>query len=138
MDLAGRMPAGRFILPQATRDAILPIAWLRPHFADDEGRLRMSANDAQRLGVSPGGHVRLSTARGSVEVPVDVTDTMRAGHLSLPNGLGLAVAGPDGIDPVATGIAPNDLTESAHRDEWVGTPWHKHVPATVEVVASPA
>ena len=32
----------RFILPQATREAILPIAWLRPHFADAEGRLRMS------------------------------------------------------------------------------------------------
>ncbi|MGH7042847.1 MAG: MBL fold metallo-hydrolase, partial [Acetobacteraceae bacterium] len=32
----------RFILPQATRDAILPIAWLRPHFADGDGRLRMS------------------------------------------------------------------------------------------------
>ena len=32
----------RFLLPQATREAILPIAWLRPHFADDEGRLRMS------------------------------------------------------------------------------------------------
>ena len=32
----------RFILPQATRDAILPIAWLRPHFADEDGRLRMS------------------------------------------------------------------------------------------------
>ncbi|HJU16472.1 MAG TPA: MBL fold metallo-hydrolase [Stellaceae bacterium] len=32
----------RFILPQATREAIRPIAWLYPHFADDEGRLRMS------------------------------------------------------------------------------------------------
>jgi glyoxylase-like metal-dependent hydrolase (beta-lactamase superfamily II) len=32
----------RFLLPQATREAILPIAWLRPHFADEEGRLRMS------------------------------------------------------------------------------------------------
>jgi glyoxylase-like metal-dependent hydrolase (beta-lactamase superfamily II) len=32
----------RFLLPQATREEILPIAWLRPHFADDEGRLRMS------------------------------------------------------------------------------------------------
>ncbi len=32
----------RVLLPQATREAILPIAWLRPHFADDEGRLRMS------------------------------------------------------------------------------------------------
>ncbi len=32
----------RFLLPQATRDEILPIAWLRPHFADEDGRLRMS------------------------------------------------------------------------------------------------
>jgi len=32
----------RFLLPQATKEAILPIAWLRPHFADDAGRLRMS------------------------------------------------------------------------------------------------
>ncbi len=29
----------RFILPQATREAIQPIAWLRPHFADEDGRL---------------------------------------------------------------------------------------------------
>lgn len=32
----------RFILPQATREAVMPIDWLRPHFMDDEGRLRMS------------------------------------------------------------------------------------------------
>ncbi len=32
----------RFLLPQATQEAVLPIAWLRPHFADDEGRLTMA------------------------------------------------------------------------------------------------
>ena len=32
----------RFLLPQATYDEILPIGWLRPHFADERGRLRMS------------------------------------------------------------------------------------------------
>ena len=32
----------RFLLPQATPDAIRPIAWLRPHFADANGRLTMS------------------------------------------------------------------------------------------------
>jgi glyoxylase-like metal-dependent hydrolase (beta-lactamase superfamily II) len=32
----------RFLLPQATPEAIQPIAWLRPHFADEAGRLRMS------------------------------------------------------------------------------------------------
>jgi glyoxylase-like metal-dependent hydrolase (beta-lactamase superfamily II) len=34
----------RFILPQATRDTVLPIDWLRPHFADDDGRLKMSVH----------------------------------------------------------------------------------------------
>ena len=32
----------RFLLPQATPETILPIAWLRPHFADENGRLKMS------------------------------------------------------------------------------------------------
>ena len=32
----------RFILPQATPEAILPITWMQPHFADEYGRLRMS------------------------------------------------------------------------------------------------
>jgi glyoxylase-like metal-dependent hydrolase (beta-lactamase superfamily II) len=32
----------RFILPQATYEATLPIGWLQPHFADERGRLKMS------------------------------------------------------------------------------------------------
>jgi len=32
----------RFLLPQATPEEILPIGWLRPHFVDENGRLRMS------------------------------------------------------------------------------------------------
>ena len=32
----------RFILPQATPEAILPINWLRPDFVDERGRLKMS------------------------------------------------------------------------------------------------
>jgi formate dehydrogenase len=30
------------------------------------------------------------------------------------------------------GVAPNELTSTADRDPFVGTPWHKHVPARVE------
>lgn len=32
----------RFILPQASREEILKIGWLQPHFADPEGRLKMA------------------------------------------------------------------------------------------------
>ena len=52
-----------------------------------------------------GDKVRLSTRRGSVDVVVEPTPRMRAGHLSLPNGLGLAVADDAGT-PQAVGILP--------------------------------
>ena len=55
---------------------------------------------------------------------------MQRGHLSLPNGLGVAYP-TDGGDAV-TGVAPNELTALEDRDPFVGTPWHKHVPARVE------
>ncbi|HET9160167.1 MAG TPA: MBL fold metallo-hydrolase [Caulobacteraceae bacterium] len=32
----------RFVLPQASPEAILPIGWLQPHFADERGKLKMS------------------------------------------------------------------------------------------------
>jgi glyoxylase-like metal-dependent hydrolase (beta-lactamase superfamily II) len=32
----------RFILPQATPEAVLPIGWLQPDFTDERGRLKMS------------------------------------------------------------------------------------------------
>ncbi|HXT78857.1 MAG TPA: MBL fold metallo-hydrolase [Acetobacteraceae bacterium] len=32
----------RFLFPQVTPELIKPIAWLQPHFADENGRLRMS------------------------------------------------------------------------------------------------
>jgi hypothetical protein len=54
---------------------------------------------------------------------------MQRGHLSLPNGLGL------GYDDAVTGIAPNELTDTADRDPFVGTPWHKRVPARLTAVA---
>jgi glyoxylase-like metal-dependent hydrolase (beta-lactamase superfamily II) len=34
----------RFILPQATREAVLPMQWMKPHFMDDDGRLKMSVH----------------------------------------------------------------------------------------------
>jgi formate dehydrogenase len=34
------------------------------------------------------------------------------------------------------GDAPNELTASDWRDEFAGTPWHKHVPARIEPVAA--
>jgi anaerobic selenocysteine-containing dehydrogenase len=101
---------------------------------DPDGSLRMSPDDASRLGVGDGDRVRLSTKRGSVEVPVEVSAMMRAGHVSLPNGLGLDHTTESG-DRVQTGVAPNELTASEDRDWLAGTPWHKNVAARIEALA---
>lgn len=34
----------RFILPQATPEAVAPYDWMKPHFVDENGRLRMSVH----------------------------------------------------------------------------------------------
>jgi anaerobic selenocysteine-containing dehydrogenase len=100
---------------------------------DPEGALRMSVEDAAALGVTSGDAVRLTTKRGSAVVSVEVSDRMQRGHVSLPNGLGLAYPGGEGDGEAhVTGVAPNELTSADDRDPFVGTPWHKYVPARVE------
>jgi glyoxylase-like metal-dependent hydrolase (beta-lactamase superfamily II) len=92
----------RFILPDATRDAILPIDWLRPHFADDDGRLRMSihalvvetptnrivvdtclGNDKQgrRISAWNGLHLPFLTDLAAAGYPRETIDTVLCTHL---------------------------------------------------------
>jgi anaerobic selenocysteine-containing dehydrogenase len=104
---------------------------------DADGRLRVSAEDATRLGLVDGARAVITTARGSVAAVVEVSDAMQPGHASLPNGFGLEQTGPDG-ETIVTGVAPNSLTASDWRDEFARTPWHKHVPARTEPVRQAA
>ena len=101
---------------------------------DGEGALRMSEADAASLGVATGDTVRITTRRGSAIVAVEVSDRMQRGHVSLPNGLGLGY--PTDAGERTTGVAPNELTSAENRDPFVGTPWHKNVPAKVERVGA--
>ena len=93
---------------------------------DAEGALRVHPEDAAALGVGTGDRVKLTTRRGMATVAVEVSEAMQRGHISLPNGTGIGAAGLHG------GISPNELTETAARDPFVGTPWHKRVPAKLE------
>jgi anaerobic selenocysteine-containing dehydrogenase len=101
---------------------------------DPTGSLRMSPGDAQRIGVETGGRVQITTKRGSVEATVEVNDTLRDGHVTLPNGFGVEYPDENGVRKIH-GAAPNELTSSEDRDWIAGTPWHKHVRARVEAVA---
>jgi anaerobic selenocysteine-containing dehydrogenase len=101
---------------------------------DGSGALRVSAADAEALGLADGDAAVVTTKRGSAQVVVEISPMMRAGHISLPNGLGVTATPGES----AVGVAPNQLTSSDHRDPIAGTPYHKHVPARLEPLAAGA
>ena len=100
---------------------------------DADGALRVSVADADALGLVEGGRARITTAAGSAEATVEISDTMLPGHAALPNGFGLDFVDADGRRRVP-GVAPNALTSTDWRDPYAGTPWHKHVPARIEAI----
>ncbi|MDP6214755.1 MAG: molybdopterin dinucleotide binding domain-containing protein, partial [Acidimicrobiales bacterium] len=101
---------------------------------DAQGALRLSPADAEALGVDDGGRVRITTPGGVAVAVAEINNTMQEGHVSLPNGQGLAYS-PAGGDPEIYGVAPNELTTLDWCDPIAGTPWHKHVPARLEAVS---
>lgn len=111
-------------------DIIRDPTWRR---RDAGGALRISPDDAEKLGIAADGRARITTEAGSAEVGVEITDMMQPGHVSLPNGLGVDYPGEDGARE-RTGVAINELTSARRRDRVAGTPWHKYVPARVEPV----
>lgn len=98
---------------------------------DVRGALRISPEDAAAVGIEHGGHARVVTRTGSAVTTVEVSDTMQPGHVSLPNGMGVSFPTDTGEESVV-GVSLNELTSNARRDKFVGTPWHKNVPARVE------
>jgi len=83
--------------------------------------LSINPEDASNLGINDGGTARLTTARDSVDVVVEVDKRMQQGHISLPNGFGLSYPNARGED-VVTGISPNELTSVEDRDDFAYTP----------------
>src|SRR6202008_5045252 len=73
---------------------------------DADGALRVRVEDAQALGLVDGGRARVSTAAGTAEATIQITETMPPGHAALPNGFGLDYIGDYGPTGM-TSVAPN-------------------------------
>jgi formate dehydrogenase len=67
---------------------------------------------------------------------MELGEDLQPGHVSLPNGHGLDYTAADGT-PVHKGVSLNELTDTASRDPFAGTPWHKHVPVQIVRVGAP-
>lgn len=103
--------------------------WLRK--GELVSTLRIHPEDAAALGLAEGAAVDVVTRRGRARTLVELHEGSRRGHVSLPNGQGLDVTGPEGTQR-RHGVAVNELTDYRWRDPVVGTPWHKYVPARIE------
>ncbi len=99
---------------------------------DRSGALRISPTDATRLGFNEDSRVKITTPSGEAVSDIEITEIMQPGNISIPNGLGLDYPDETG-EHMITGVAPNRLTDENHRDEFAGTPFHKHVPARLEL-----
>ena len=98
------------------------------------GTLRIHPSDAATLGCADGDWIKLTTRRGSTQAPVEVTQDLQPGHVSLPNGHGIDYQRADGsLD--RRGVSLNELTNTEDRDPIAGTPWHKYVPVKLERLA---
>jgi formate dehydrogenase len=115
---AARDPAFPFVLAAGERRTSTANtiyrdpSWRRKDVA---GALRMNPEDAARLGIADGGRARVTTKRGSALAVVELTDTLLPGHVTLPNGHGLAWTDESGREAVY-GVPPNELTASEDRD----------------------
>jgi len=98
-------------------------AWRK---TDKEGVMRMHPDNAAALGIDDKGRAIVQSARGQLEVTVELDDCVRRGVVTLPHGYGAFFEGRGPIGP-----AVNRLTAADHCDPLTRTPYHKYVPVRI-------
>jgi anaerobic selenocysteine-containing dehydrogenase len=78
--------------------------------------------DAEARGLADGAPARVSTRTGAIELPVEISDTMMRGVVSIPHGWGHNRAGARlGVAAAHAGASVNDINDPAIIDELSGT-----------------
>lgn len=78
--------------------------------------------DAERLGLADGGPARITTEAGEITIPVEITDTVRAGVVSVPHGWGHDRPGTRmAVAHARPGVNVNQLLDGSRRDPLSGT-----------------
>ncbi|MDX6503931.1 MAG: hypothetical protein QOE29_1056, partial [Gaiellaceae bacterium] len=90
-------------------------------------------DDAIARGLADGDRVRVASTVGAIEVPLQVTDEMRPGVVSVPHGFGHARPGVGWQHAAANaGASMNDITDAAIVDGLTGNAAFNAVPVRVE------
>jgi anaerobic selenocysteine-containing dehydrogenase len=94
--------------------------------------LLVHPTDAEAHGLNTGDRARLRSRVGEVEVPVEVSDEMMPGVVSLPHGWGHGRPGVGlRIATAHAGVSMNDLTDANEVDALTGTAVLNGVPVTL-------
>lgn len=96
--------------------------------------VEVNISDADRLGISDGMDVRVSSRVGTVTLPVEITDTMAPGVVSIPQGWGQSG---DTISVAASAgtVSINDLTDDRRIDPLTGNAAFNGVPVRIDLAS---
>jgi len=97
--------------------------------------LQIHPDDAAEYGLAHGGYARVTSRVGSVDAPVEVTDAIRPGVVSLPHGWGHGMEGSRmRVAAERAGVNSNVLTDDNALDPLSGTSVLNGIPVTLEAV----
>lgn len=92
--------------------------------------------DAERLGLTDGALAAVSSRVGRIEVPVEITDAIRPGVVSIPHGWGHDLSGMrTSVATAHAGVNSNLLTDESQLDPLSGTSVLNGIPVEIEAVA---
>lgn len=96
---------------------------------------QMHGDDAQRLGVNDGDTVRITSRVGSIDIPVEITDAITPGVVSVPHGWGHDVAGTQlDVAKQKAGVNSNILSDDKAMDPLSGNAVLSAIPVSVQPV----
>jgi anaerobic selenocysteine-containing dehydrogenase len=92
-------------------------------------------DDADSRGLTAGDHVRVISRVGAIELPLEVSDEMRRGVISIPHGFGHRRPGVGWqLAAEKAGVSVNDITDPSVVDAITGNAAFNAVPVRVEAV----
>ena len=101
--------------------------------------LQVHPDDAARLGLIDGGHATVSSRVGTLNAPIEVTDSIRPGVVSLPHGWGHDHAGTRlRVAAERAGVNSNVLADHEAMDPLSGTSVLNGIPVTVSALVPQA
>ena len=96
---------------------------------------QLHPDDAQRIGVTTGDQVRIASRVGQIEIPVEVTDAVTQGVVSVPHGWGHDMEGTRmDVARRKAGVNSNILSDDKAMDPLSGNSVLSAIPVTVELV----